>query len=323
MRLKWLGFAAAGLALAGCATTLDTDSALVSAPFAIDASGRIIVRLSINDSAPRPFIVDTAASICALYAPFHDRLGVAAGGDEITVHGFAATRQRPSLHVVSVTLGAVQWRDVNMVSLPAPSAERSLPDPPVGILGNDLLADYGVAFSLRDGMVRLYAPELMRQRHYAGWANIPLTTGTPGTPAASVFFVDISIAGKSARAIFDLGSAVNIVNWQAADDVGLSLRDYPALRRAPVGGALDQTPSLPRFVAAHVATGPVEWREEVFSIADLAIFDTLALGDQPAALLGAPLFAQRDFVIDLAGRRLLVRTRGAEQEVTPTPPGDP
>lgn len=305
---------------AGCATTLDADSALASAPFYIDASGRIIVRLSVNGARARPFVVDTAASISALYVPFHRRLGIAAGHEEVTVHGFAASRSRPLIRVSSVTLGDVSWHDVRMVSLPAPRVDQGLSDPPVGILGNDLLGDYGVAFSLRDTRVRLYAPDLMRKRHYAGWANIRLRTGLPGTPAASVFFVDLDIGGRPAQAILDLGSGVNVVNWQAAGDVGLTKGDYPGRRGAVITGALEKTPSLPRFIATRIATGPVQWQDEVFVIADLGIFETLALGDRGAALLGAPLFAQRDFVIDLAGRRLLVRTRGEEIAVTTVTP---
>ena len=120
--------------------------------------------------------------------------------------------------------------------------------------------------------------------------------------------MDVTVATQRARAIFDLGSGVSVVNWRTGRAIGLTPEDYPARRGSEIEGALGRTPSLPRFIAAHLYTGPVEWREEVLTIADLGIFDTLGLGDRPAALLGAPLFAQRDFVIDLAGRRLLVRT---------------
>ncbi len=151
----------------------------------------------------------------------------------------------------------------------------------------------------------------MAKRHYAGWRRVALTKGAAGTPAGSIYFLTVTIEGQPARAVFDLGSGVNVVNWQVARRVGLSPEDYPVRFESAIDGALAKTPSLPRFVAGHIATGGVSWQEEIFSIADVDIFDTLAIGDQPAALLGAGLFAQRDFVIDFARERVLIR-RGAE-----------
>jgi hypothetical protein len=44
----------------------------------------------------------------------------------------------------------------------------------------------------------------------------------------------------------------------------------------------------------------------MFTVGDLEIFKAFMLSDSPAAILGAGLFTQRDFIIDFARSRLLV-----------------
>ena len=68
------------------------------------------------------------------------------------------------------------------------------------------------------------------------------------------------------------------------------------------------------FEAEAVTTGTVKWHNETLSIADLAIFQTLALSAGPAAIVAAGMFTQRDFVIDFVRNRLLVNVAGSEAD---------
>lgn len=296
------------VALSGCATTLAPDDAVASGPFSIDERGRFIARLSVNGRADRPFIVDTAASISAVYKPYVELAGLEPFNSSVTVHGLMASGQLPLVLLPRLEFDRARWTNRSVVQLPAAPTDERLTDPPVGILGHDILASYGVEFSIAARTLRFYSPETLSRRHYAGWTSVPLTRGPDGTPSASIYFLNISIEGQPVRAVFDLGSGVNMVNWRAARSVGLERGNYARASRATVGGILDETGVVPRFVAGRVNTGAVRWREEVFGIEDLTIFATLGLGDGPAALLGAGLFAQRDFVIDLARHRVLIRT---------------
>ncbi|MFK8014116.1 MAG: aspartyl protease family protein [Gammaproteobacteria bacterium] len=315
---RQLGIVVIALVMGGCASSLRPDEAVASAPFAIDVRGRLVVNLSLNGRAPQPFIVDSAASISALYENHPGLSSLPLPGTEITVHGLSASGPRPVVQVDSVRLGAARWRDVLLVTLPAPPPDAKIARPPVGILGHDLLSRYGVAFEILPRTIRLYSHAAMAQRHYAGWQRVALSRGAPGTPAGSIYFFTVSIEGEEAKAVFDLGSGVNIVNWPAARRVGLSREHYAARRAASIDGVLAKTDALPRFIAGHIATDSVSWREEIFSIADVEIFTTLGLGERPAALLGAGLFAQRDFVLDFENDRVLIR-RSAEVESLTTP----
>ena len=64
---------------------------------------------------------------------------------------------------------------------------------------------------------------------------------------------------------------------------------------------------MARLNAEEVRTARIRWRNEVFAVADLEVFATLRHGDRPLAILGSGLFNHRDFVIDFARNRLLVK----------------
>ena len=82
----------------------------------------------------------------------------------------------------------------------------------------------------------------------------------------------------------------------------------------PVLGIIESTPKVSMFKADEVTTGTVTWHNEKFSIVDLAIFEILELSEGPAAIVGAGMFTQRDFIIDFVRNRLLVNVAGAETD---------
>jgi hypothetical protein len=150
-------------------------------------------------------------------------------------------------------------------------------------------------------------------RAYQGWASVPLEAEAIGESGAALYFIDIEIDGRKISALFDLGAGFNMINWPGARQLGLT---RPRLRDEDlVSGALEESPLAARLDAREVTTAGIRWRNEVFSIADLEIFDTLMLSDRPAAILGAGLFTQRDFIIDFVRSRLLVKTAMDEVNV--------
>jgi len=97
-----------------------------------------------------------------------------------------------------------------------------------------------------------------------------------------------------------------MMNWAAASSLGLDpvkLRD-----NNQVAGAIESTPVVARIRTKEITTGDIRWQNEDFIIADLEIFTALMHEATPCAILGAGLFTQRDFIIDFARNRLLVKT---------------
>jgi hypothetical protein len=294
---------AAIFALSGCASVLDLDHALAIAPYHIEGSGRIVIETRVNGQGPYDFALDTASTISAVFYELRDELELESiPGQVVVVHGAVATGRFSLLNINRLEIGREIWADPRMVSLPGETAAVASID---GLLGVDFLRRYAVGFTTADRVVRLYPPDLVARRSYRGWASAPLEAKPVGESGAALYFIDIEIDGWKIPAIFDLGAGLNMINWAGARKLGI----VPLVTRRDdqISGALDELPVAARFNAEEVTTASIRWRDEMFSIADLEIFETLMLRDSPAVILGAGLFTQRDFVIDFVRSRLLVK----------------
>lgn len=290
-------------ALSGCASVLDLDDALAIAPYHIEGSGRIVVEARVNGQGPFDFALDTASTISAVFYELRDEIELEAiPGQAVIVHGAVASGRFSLLNISRLEIGDEIWADPRIVSLPGENAAGANID---GLLGVDFLRRYAVGFTTADRVVRLYPPDLVARRSYRGWASVPLEAKPVRESGAALYFIDIEIDGRKIPAIFDLGAGLNIINWAGARDLGVVPR---VLRRDDqISGALEDMPVAARLEAAEVTTSSIRWRNEMISIADLELFETLMLSDTPTVILGAGLFTQRDFVIDFVRNRLLVR----------------
>ena len=305
--------AATVLALSGCIPTFSEDGALTTVPYDLQDNGRIVIEARIDDSGPFDFALDTAASISFVSDAVNERLGLATvPGVSASVHGLVASGLFPMSRIDRLQIGSEVWADADIVSIPASTPATATLD---GVLGVDFLRRYAVGFSPQDRVVRLYPPQLVSRRAYSGWASVPLEPRLIGGAEEPLYFFDIRIGEQTVPALFDLGAGLNMLNLAAAQYLRLSTSG--GRRRPIVSGALGTQSMLARLVAEPVTTGSIAWRDEVFLIGDLEIFETLAYADRPLAILGSGLFNQREFVIDFERSRLLVRTATAEIDAPP------
>lgn len=290
------------LALTGCASTIDRDGALAVVPYRIEGTDRIVLDVMLNDQGPFSFALDTGSSITALFDDLSDELELEVDPKyRATVYGVVASGQFQLFNIDRLQVGSEVWADARVAALPGDTLAGATIN---GLLGIDFLRQYAVGFSAADRVVRLYPPELVRNRSYRGWASVPLDPVSIGASGAALYFVEVQIGGKNLRALFDLGAGLNIINWAAARSIGL---DPVRMRHDEVlSGAVDSTPIVAQFSAGEVSTGRVRWRNEKFSVADAEVFEILPQGDGPLAILGSGFFCQREFIIDFVRNRLLI-----------------
>ena len=300
---------AAVFILSGCATTLDLDGALTVVPYRIERDGRIVVEAAVNGAGPFEFVLDSAATISAVFDRLGDQLSLEIiPGQVVRIRGAVASGEYPLVDVDHLTFGTETWDTPRVVSLPSDSKAAGDLD---GVLGVDFLGRYAVFFSAGERVIRLYPPELVARQSYRGWSSIPLTVRSISKGGPAVYVIDIEIDGHEIPAVFDLGAGVNMINWKGAHSLGIrrSLRGENQV----IVGAIDSMTYLARLDAREVTTAGIRWRNETFAIADLEIFETLMIADRPTAILSATLFTQRDFIIDFQRNRLLVNV--GQQEV--------
>jgi len=286
--LKITGLASVFM-LWGCASVLDEDGALTTVPYDIIEDGGFVIGARVNGQGPFTFTLDSAASISVIFDELSSELELEpVPGNMIMIHGLVTSGEFPLLSVDRLSVASEVWDDPSIAALPGKAARRTGID---GILGVDFLRRYAVGFSNQDQVLRLYPPDLLDQRSYWGWMSIPLELMYIGGTQTALYYFEIEVGGLRMPAVFDLGAGLNMMNWAAA--------------RA---GAIESTPVVARIRTKEITTGDIRWQNEDFIIADLEIFTALMHEATPCAILGAGLFTQRDFIIDFARNRLLVKT---------------
>ncbi len=293
--------------LSACATNsqvLDLGEPLVVTPYYTGDGDRIIVNAHVNDQGPYPFLLDTGASISSSFPSLSADLNLRPKSDQsVVIHGLVASGRFPLVDVASIRIGNQNWENPRMVSLPGAAASSTKI---CGILGIDFLQRYAVGFSAGERVIRLYSPEIVSADYYKGWTSIPLQRVTIDKGTAALYFLNMKIGGHNVHALFDLGADLNMINWPAVYALPLTAGDRRT--RAMISGAFKKTRVQALFTIEEVSTSGIHWRNEEFLAADLEIFEVLNYEGTPLVIIGSGLFNQRDFVIDFARNRLLVKT---------------
>ena len=295
------------LALSGCASELilDADEALAVIPRQFSGSGHIVVETRLNGLGPFRFAIDTGASISVVYEHARAEVGIEPF-ENIQVHVLCMTGSGVFRlgQVDEIRVGKEPWIDARVALLPSTSPSASRID---GILGIDFLSQYAVLYSQQERVLHLYPKEFVADDTYQGWSRIPLRELRVGDGNAAVLVFDMLIDAERIPTVFDLGATVNVMNWRAARALDILVRRPQ--RDPEVYGVSGSTKVLAELRVWRLRIENSTWWNKVFLVGEFPLFGALGIDGQPAAVAGTDLFGQRDFIIDFARERLLVRTR--------------
>lgn len=279
-------------------------SALLAAPAAAETlevlpSGHPVARVSIDGSAPKRFVIDTAAStttiLPALRAQMPDLVGKAGGAP---LNGASGTVEIETVAVDRIEVDGRSFKDVELLLLPPGPVDKLGVD---GILGADLIADFAVEIDIPARQWRLAAAADAAMLEGLS-QSVPFVLDAQRAPRLT-----IRLNGVEMPAVLDTGARGTIINWAAARAIGLSPESAGLTRASDVKGASTHaTPSMQARLA-ELAIGKALISGPTVRIADLPVFKVVGFAaDQPAVILGIDMFADRRFVIDHPGLRLYV-----------------
>jgi predicted aspartyl protease len=291
------------LSATGCVSqlVLDRDGALAVIPHQISETGHIVVETRLNGRGPFRFVIDTGASISVVYADARAEAGIESVPNTLVhVLGMTGSGLFPIGRVAEIQVGNESWRNARVALLPGAGRVD-------GILGVDFLSQYAVLYSRRERVLRLYPRELIADDAYRGWNRIALRELRVGDGNVSVFVFDMYIDAKHIPTVFDLGATINIMNRRAARALDILVRRPQAM--PDVHGISGSTEVLAELRVWRLRVDNSLWRNRIFLVGEFPVFDTLGLNRQPAALAGADFFEYREFIIDFARQRLLVKRR--------------
>lgn len=249
---------------------------------------RPVVPVAIEGAGELHFILDTAAGTTLIAPEVRDRLVLdpaavrhdsIIGASGVTV---LETVQLPALHLGEHRIAQLRVVVIDMT----PFGERD-GRPLDGILGADVLRHFDVDLDLAAGALRLHPRD-------GGLAALLARTGTPVpfTSETQPGFVEfeVTLSGRTARAVLDTGAPASILNWRAATLADID-RDSPGLRHRESGSSGLDGQRAETFLhpigTLRVGSTPIP--ESEMRIADLSVFAALGIADRPALLIGADL----------------------------------
>ena len=288
----------------GCAVppVLDDDNALAVIPLEIGSEGHIIVPVLLNDHGPFRFALDTGASISVVFDTTREKAGIGlTEGRRVVIQGMISSGTFPTATIDELRSGSESWTDIRVASLPAGTLVSKEID---GILGIDFLRRYAVGVSVRDQVVRLYAPSLVSQRSYRGWTSIPMKEIKVGGADATAYTISMQINDIEFPALLDLGAGSNLMNWRTARAIGV--RPSRIAEETEISGAVETAPVVTKLEVPQLRIADNYWRNRTFLISEFRVFEVLELEDQLVAIIGPALFNERDFVLDFERKRMLL-----------------
>jgi hypothetical protein len=205
-----------------------------------------------------------------------------------------------------------------------PDTELTEPD---GILGVDVLARYFVVLD-RDSMrIRLLPQEKESARAYSDWADVELTPRALKKFPIQFWYLKTRFNGQYITSLFDLGASMTMLNWGAAERLGVHKAKFayygppPALLQDVLG---KEAPAL-RADGLEVRLPGRVWNRQTVIIADAPVFSYFDLEERPSAIVGLDILRNNSLAIDFAGQRLYVgpSVKDGNRKTAAAPPEQP
>ncbi|MEZ4384240.1 MAG: aspartyl protease family protein [Nannocystaceae bacterium] len=298
----------------------DRSAATVELPLRQIASQHVVVPVRVGDQPAMDYILDTGASMTVITPQTRDALGVAADAG-IAVKAAGAGGE-VATEVRIIELAGVVVGDRTYDSLPAAVMDldhliAKLDHPVAGILGRNFLERHDVELDLAGGALRFHGAGALARRDAARLAQmraVPFERFPIG-----LIRIDVKLDGAHDLAgVFDLGAGRTVINWRAAAAVGLRPDSKGVTKAAEAAlGADTQMTALHRASFASLGLGAATFAEPELYIADLPVFDTLGIGDQPAIVFGVNMVAGRTVVIDYENSTIYLSDSPGSSESQP------
>ena len=305
------------LAALSCALSVPALATVVAdLPYHIGADARVATDVFINGKGPFRFLLDTAASRSMMFEHLRAKLGLGStGGERLVVYGMQNVGTAIPVKAEELRISNETIRDLAMGVLPDDS------DPADGLLGMDALSNYLVVLDRKGMRLRLLTPQDGEPADFRAWPSLSLTRRPVKDTAASLWLMRANVSGVSVTSLLDMGSGMTILNWNAAEQLGLKRTSFP--REGMPQKLRDALGTVEPVIFAKGMTiwlGGRVFTDQTVLIANANVFRYFHLDAGPAAIIGSGLLKDNSLAIDFAHQRLYVGPGLAEESPRAGPP---
>jgi predicted aspartyl protease len=274
-------------------------------PYRIALHDRLVTDVYINGQGPFAFVIDTASSRSLIFEHVRKQLGLTQSQPaRLIVYGINDVAEVMPVKPDELRLAGEAVRGLTLGVLP--DSEASSPD---GVLGVDVLSRYFVVLDRGTMRLKLLPPGEDSARSYSDWSEAELTPRPFKNFPIQFWYLKTRFNDHSLTALFDLGAGTTMLNWEAAERLGLHKLHYAAIYGLP---PVELQDVLGKAAPALRAEGLVirlpgkSWSKQSAIIADAPVFTYFDLDEQAAAIVGPGLLRNNSLAIDFAGQKLYV-----------------
>jgi len=274
-------------------------------PYRIAHPERLVTDVYVDGQGPFAFVIDTASSRSLIYEHVRQRLGlIQSQPKRLVVYGINDVAE-----VMPVKPGELRLAGETVQGLTLGVLPDSEPSGPDGVLGVDVLSRYFVVLDRGTMRLKLLPPGAESAKLYADWAEAQLTPRAFKQFPIQFWYLKTRFNDHSLTALFDLGAGTTMMNWEAAERLGLRKLHYAAVYGLPPVELQDvlgkEAPAL-RAEGLEIRLPGKFWSRQSAIIADAPIFTYFDLEEQAAAIIGPGLLRNNSLAIDFAGEKLYV-----------------
>lgn len=305
MQYRLLPFLLIALAAAPAATQESTaPGGTPAAPAAVDeanslalgiVSDRMTVPVSIDGSAPQPFIIDTGAERSVVSRQLAGTLGLSPG-PQVTLTTMTGSTKVPTVVVPSLAMGPV--RDQRAFNAPALEAVHMGAH---GLVGIEQLRTHMVSIDFDKQRMAV------RPSRRAGGKRSAVPVGadeiviTAKNRFGQLIVTEASFEGSKVTVVLDTGSQISIGNMALQRKMRSARLKGPIVMTSVTGEKM----TVNYHIADRVQLGGVTLRGVPVAFADLPPFEHFGLSKEPALMLGMDaLRAFRRVEIDFPDRKV-------------------
>lgn len=297
------------LALAAllAASTVRAD-VVADLPYRIDADGRVSTDVFVNGKGPFNFIVDTASSHTMLFEHLRAQLGLkAAGPKPIKVYAMNSMGTAVPVRPHELRLANARFTDLTMGVLPDDVRPQESTLNTDGILGMDTLSHYFLVMDHDTLRFKLMDPADPQTTAYRRWPSERLTAHRIKDSDITLWWLNAKFGGKNVTALLDLGTGITMINWNAAEKLGLSPAKF-AEAKVPqsVRDALGTVEPVILISGLSISLGRREFPVKSVVVANAAVFRYFGVDDRAAAIIGSAMLRTNSLAIDFNKRRVYI-----------------
>ncbi|HUO03300.1 MAG TPA: retroviral-like aspartic protease family protein [Rhizomicrobium sp.] len=281
---------------------------LAKLPYRIGADGRVSTDVFLNGQGPFNFVLDTASSRTMLFEHLRRQLGlVPSEGGMLKVYAMNNIGSAVPVKPGPLGLDRETIDGLTMGVLPDDVTEMDGLQAADGVLGMDALSHYFMVMDHDTLQVRLMDPADPGATAYRDWPSEKLTPYQAHGMDITFWWMDAKFGRETVTALLDMGSGITMMNWEAAERLGLHRVDF-LKKQIPqdLRDALGTVEPVVLVKDLTIQVGDRKFPGQNVIVANAKVFQYFGLDEGPAAIIGPALLRSNSLAIDFGKRRIYI-----------------